>query len=77
MDPGHSGLSADFRREGVALRVQLRSAGLRQRLLCTFQSFLEIQVEDVGLTALFFFFKDLFILFFGRAGLLILCTGFL
>lgn len=63
MDPGHSGLSADFRREGVALRVQLRSAGLRQRLLCTFRSFLEMQVEDVGLTALFFFQRFIYFVF--------------
>ena len=63
MDPGHSALSADFRREGVALRVQLRSAGLRQRLLCTFRSFLEMQVEDVGLIALFFFQRFIYFVF--------------
>ena len=54
VDPGHSALSADFRWEGVAWRVQPRSAGLRQSLLSVFWSFLEMQVEDVGLIGLFF-----------------------
>lgn len=61
VDPGHSAPSADFRQEGIASRVQLRSAGLRQRLLSTFWSFLEMQVEDVGLIALFIFFSKIYL----------------